>query len=98
VEISSQTLRTRPLGRELTLDRLLRDAIELMGHLDCASAHIVGNSAALVVSGDRSSTAASDALKYANLMKPEVAHDAQSCMATRNISDVAHLPDLSNPI
>jgi 3-oxoadipate enol-lactonase len=30
---------------ELTLDRLVRDVIELMDHLDCANAHIVGNSA-----------------------------------------------------
>jgi 3-oxoadipate enol-lactonase len=31
--------------RELTLDRLVRDVAELMDHLDCPSAHIVGNSA-----------------------------------------------------
>ncbi len=30
---------------ELTLNRLVRDVIELMDHLDCANAHIVGNSA-----------------------------------------------------
>jgi pimeloyl-ACP methyl ester carboxylesterase len=34
-----------PANRELTLDRLVRDVIELMDHLDCANAHIVGNSA-----------------------------------------------------
>ena len=34
-----------PADRELTLDRLVRDVIELMDHLDCANAHIVGNSA-----------------------------------------------------
>ena len=34
-----------PADRELTLDRLVRDVIELMDHLGCASAHIVGNSA-----------------------------------------------------
>jgi pimeloyl-ACP methyl ester carboxylesterase len=34
-----------PAGREFTLDRLVRDVIELMDHLDCANAHIVGNSA-----------------------------------------------------
>jgi 3-oxoadipate enol-lactonase len=34
-----------PAERELTLDRLVRDVIELMDHLDCANAHIVGNSA-----------------------------------------------------
>ena len=31
--------------RELTLERLVEDVIELMDHLGCASAHIVGNSA-----------------------------------------------------
>jgi 3-oxoadipate enol-lactonase len=31
--------------RELTLDRLVRDVCELMDHIDCPSAHIVGNSA-----------------------------------------------------
>src|ERR1700756_4827915 len=31
--------------REFSLDRLVRDVIELMDHLDCASAHIVGISA-----------------------------------------------------
>jgi 3-oxoadipate enol-lactonase len=34
-----------PADRELTLDRLVRDVAELMDRLDCASAHIVGNSA-----------------------------------------------------
>jgi 3-oxoadipate enol-lactonase len=34
-----------PADRELTLDRLVRDVIELMDHLGCAEAHIVGNSA-----------------------------------------------------
>ena len=34
-----------PADRELTLDRLVRDVIELMDHLGCANAHIVGNSA-----------------------------------------------------
>jgi 3-oxoadipate enol-lactonase len=34
-----------PADRKLTLDRLVRDVIELMDHLDCANAHIVGNSA-----------------------------------------------------
>ncbi len=34
-----------PADRELTLDRLVRDVIELMDHLDCANAHIIGNSA-----------------------------------------------------
>jgi 3-oxoadipate enol-lactonase len=34
-----------PADRELTLDRLVRDVIELMDQLGCASAHIVGNSA-----------------------------------------------------
>jgi 3-oxoadipate enol-lactonase len=34
-----------PADRELTLDRLVRDVIELMDHLGCAKAHIVGNSA-----------------------------------------------------
>ena len=34
-----------PADRELTLDRLVRDVIELMDHLGCASAHIGGNSA-----------------------------------------------------
>src|SRR5215475_13112291 len=34
-----------PAGRELTLDRLVQDVAELMDHLDCAGAHIVGNSA-----------------------------------------------------
>jgi len=32
-------------GRELTLERLVRDVAELMDHLGCPSAHIVGNSA-----------------------------------------------------
>src|SRR5260370_28301427 len=34
-----------PADRELSLDRLVRDVAELMDHLDCPSAHIVGNSA-----------------------------------------------------
>jgi len=34
-----------PADSEFTLDRLVRDVIELMDHLDCANAHIVGNSA-----------------------------------------------------
>src|SRR5499433_3149479 len=34
-----------PADHELTLDRLVRDVIELMDYLGCASAHIVGNSA-----------------------------------------------------
>ena len=34
-----------PADRELTLDRLVKDVAELMDHLGCASAHIVGNSA-----------------------------------------------------
>ncbi|MGC2202392.1 MAG: alpha/beta hydrolase [Stellaceae bacterium] len=34
-----------PADRELTLERLVRDVRELMDHLGCASAHIVGNSA-----------------------------------------------------
>jgi pimeloyl-ACP methyl ester carboxylesterase len=34
-----------PADRELTLDRLVSDVAELMDHLDCPSAHIVGNSA-----------------------------------------------------
>ena len=34
-----------PADRELTLERLVRDVAELMDHLGCASAHIVGNSA-----------------------------------------------------
>jgi 3-oxoadipate enol-lactonase len=34
-----------PADRELTLDRLVRDVIELLDHLDCPGAHIVGNSA-----------------------------------------------------
>jgi 3-oxoadipate enol-lactonase len=34
-----------PADRELALDRLLQDVTELMDHLGCASAHIVGNSA-----------------------------------------------------
>jgi 3-oxoadipate enol-lactonase len=34
-----------PADRPLTLDRLVSDVIELMTHLDIASAHIVGNSA-----------------------------------------------------
>jgi 3-oxoadipate enol-lactonase len=34
-----------PADRELTLDRLVRDVLELMDHLGRASAHIVGNSA-----------------------------------------------------
>ena len=32
-------------GRELTLERLVRDVAELMDHLGCPSAHIAGNSA-----------------------------------------------------
>jgi pimeloyl-ACP methyl ester carboxylesterase len=31
--------------RELTLDRLVADVAELIDHIDCPSAHIVGNSA-----------------------------------------------------
>ncbi|HEV2301541.1 MAG TPA: alpha/beta hydrolase [Stellaceae bacterium] len=34
-----------PRGSELTLARLVTDVAELLDHLDCASAHIVGNSA-----------------------------------------------------
>src|SRR5258708_13243990 len=34
-----------PSDRELTLERLVSDVAELMDHLSCASAHIVGNSA-----------------------------------------------------
>jgi len=34
-----------PPGDELTLDRLVADVAELMDHIDCPSAHIVGNSA-----------------------------------------------------
>jgi 3-oxoadipate enol-lactonase len=34
-----------PTDRELTLERLVADVAELMDHLDCPSAHIVGNSA-----------------------------------------------------
>jgi 3-oxoadipate enol-lactonase len=34
-----------PAERELTLERLVKDVAELMDHLGCASAHIVGNSA-----------------------------------------------------
>src|SRR5438105_4180369 len=34
-----------PADRELTLERLVRDVAELIDHLGCASAHIVGNSA-----------------------------------------------------
>jgi pimeloyl-ACP methyl ester carboxylesterase len=34
-----------PAGRELTLERLAKDVAELMDHLGCTSAHIVGNSA-----------------------------------------------------
>jgi len=34
-----------PAERALTLDRLVRDVTELMDHLSCANAHIVGNSA-----------------------------------------------------
>jgi 3-oxoadipate enol-lactonase len=34
-----------PADRELTLERLVKDVAELMDHLDCASAHVVGNSA-----------------------------------------------------
>lgn len=34
-----------PASRELTLERLVSDVTELMDHLGCASAHIVGNSA-----------------------------------------------------
>jgi 3-oxoadipate enol-lactonase len=34
-----------PADRELTLERLVQDVSELMDHLDCASAHIVDNSA-----------------------------------------------------
>src|SRR5437762_10213213 len=34
-----------PTDRELTLERLVKDVAELMDHLGCASAHVVGNSA-----------------------------------------------------
>jgi len=34
-----------PPGDELTSDRLVADVAELMDHIDCPSAHIVGNSA-----------------------------------------------------
>src|SRR6516164_769415 len=34
-----------PADRKLTLDRLVQDVAELMDHLGCANAHIVGNSA-----------------------------------------------------
>src|SRR5205823_10750555 len=34
-----------PAGHELTLQRLVSDVAELMDHLGCRSAHIVGNSA-----------------------------------------------------
>jgi 3-oxoadipate enol-lactonase len=34
-----------PTERELTLDRLVHDVIELMDHIGCAAAHIIGNSA-----------------------------------------------------
>jgi 3-oxoadipate enol-lactonase len=34
-----------PADHELTLERLVGDVIELMNHLDCPHAHIVGNSA-----------------------------------------------------
>src|SRR5713226_1509009 len=34
-----------PAHRELTLERLVMDVAELMDHLGCPSAHIVGNSA-----------------------------------------------------
>src|SRR5258705_9630036 len=34
-----------PADRELTLERLVGDVGELMDHIECASAHIVGNSA-----------------------------------------------------
>src|SRR5260370_18905320 len=34
-----------PADRELTLERLVRDVLELMDHLGCANAHILGNSA-----------------------------------------------------
>jgi 3-oxoadipate enol-lactonase len=34
-----------PADRALALDRLVRDVVELMDHLGCARAHIVGNSA-----------------------------------------------------
>jgi pimeloyl-ACP methyl ester carboxylesterase len=34
-----------PADRELTLERLIKDVAELMDHLGCGSAHIVGNSA-----------------------------------------------------
>jgi 3-oxoadipate enol-lactonase len=34
-----------PADRELTLERLVGDVAELMDHLDCNSAHLVGNSA-----------------------------------------------------
>jgi 3-oxoadipate enol-lactonase len=34
-----------PADRALALDRLVRDVIELMDHLNCANAHVVGNSA-----------------------------------------------------
>jgi pimeloyl-ACP methyl ester carboxylesterase len=34
-----------PPDRELTLDRLVTDVAELLDHLDCREAHVVGNSA-----------------------------------------------------
>jgi pimeloyl-ACP methyl ester carboxylesterase len=34
-----------PAGRELTLDRLLRDVVELIGHLGGGAVHVAGNSA-----------------------------------------------------
>jgi pimeloyl-ACP methyl ester carboxylesterase len=34
-----------PAGEALTLDRLVSDIVELLDHLDLASAHVVGNSA-----------------------------------------------------
>ncbi len=34
-----------PAGQNLVLDRLVADVVELLDHLGCASAHIVGNSA-----------------------------------------------------
>ncbi len=34
-----------PADRELSLDRLVRDVAELMDHLGCANAHVIGNSA-----------------------------------------------------
>jgi 3-oxoadipate enol-lactonase len=34
-----------PAGQELTLERIVRDVEELLDHLGCATAHVVGNSA-----------------------------------------------------